>query len=72
MNLRVYSQQLTFDCDYNFRAVGGEDCFVEVVGGNTLVGAAVFRSSSEGDTDNCFSNFAFTRSVQNEHAQWPS
>lgn len=42
--------QLTFDRDHNFGAVGGEDlCFVEVIGCDTHVGAAVFRRSSEDD-----------------------
>lgn len=44
----------TFDCDHNFRAVGGMDtCVVQVVddvGCNAHVGAAVLRGCPEGDT----------------------
>lgn len=44
----------TFDCDHNFRAVGGVDtCDVQIVddiGCNAHVGTAVLRGCPEGDT----------------------
>lgn len=52
LNLRVNSLQLTFECDHNFRAIGGEDVsFVEVVGGDAHIVSRVFRSSSVDHTD---------------------
>jgi len=57
LNLRGYSWRLTFDCDHNFRATGGEDvCVVEAVGGDAHIGAAVFGSRSEDGTDHPVSN----------------